>query len=106
MNESCNNFKNKEASIKNLENHVGQISKKKSERPSGMFPSDTEFNPREQCNMISLRSGKNLSVPGKIEVVSEREKIREEEREKVRAEEKEMIREEIRKEERENSKGD
>src|ERR1044072_4164238 len=66
-----------------------------------MFPSDTELNPREQCNMISLRSGKNLSGPGKIEVVSEREKIREEEREKIRAEEREIIREEIMKEEKE-----
>ena len=54
-----------------------------------MFPSDTELNPREQCNMISLRSGKNLSAPGKIEVVSEREKIREQEREKIRAKERE-----------------
>ena len=47
-----------------------------------MFPSDTELNPREQCNMINLRSGKNSSVPGKIEVVSERERRFEKKREK------------------------
>src|ERR1044072_298216 len=64
-----------------------------------MVLSDTEVIPGEQCNMISLRSGKNLSVPGKTEVI--REKIREEEREKIRAEEIEIIIEEIRKEERE-----
>ncbi|XP_022868807.1 uncharacterized protein LOC111388359 [Olea europaea var. sylvestris] len=36
----------------------------------GKFPSDTEVNPREQCNMITLRSGKMVeeSKPKKIMV--------------------------------------
>ncbi|XP_057425926.1 uncharacterized protein LOC130719321 [Lotus japonicus] len=58
INESRNNFKNQEASIKNLENQVGQISKQLSERPPGMFPSNTVPNPRENISAVTLRSGK------------------------------------------------
>ncbi|XP_057432285.1 uncharacterized protein LOC130725041 [Lotus japonicus] len=58
INESGNNFKNQEASIKNLENQVGQISKQLSERPPGMFPSNTVPNPRENISAVTLRSGK------------------------------------------------
>ena len=42
---------------------MGQISKQLTERPKGTFPSDTIVNPREQCNAISLRSGKVVSPP-------------------------------------------
>ncbi|XP_057443914.1 uncharacterized protein LOC130736080 [Lotus japonicus] len=56
--ESRNIFKNQEASIKNLENQVGQISKQLSERPPGMFPSNTVPNRRENFSAVTLRSGK------------------------------------------------
>ncbi|XP_057443902.1 uncharacterized protein LOC130736066 [Lotus japonicus] len=58
INESRNNFKNQEASIKNLENQVGQISKQLAERPPGMFPSNTVPNPKENISVVTLRSGK------------------------------------------------
>ncbi|XP_057418051.1 uncharacterized protein LOC130712234 [Lotus japonicus] len=58
INESRNNFKNQEASIKNLENQVGQISKQLSERPPSMFPSNTVPNPRENIFAVTLRSRK------------------------------------------------
>ncbi|XP_062086290.1 uncharacterized protein LOC133792404 [Humulus lupulus] len=34
-------------------------------RPQGNLPSNTEVNPKEQCNAISLRSGKKLEEPVK-----------------------------------------
>ncbi|XP_057747257.1 uncharacterized protein LOC130966461 [Arachis stenosperma] len=53
--------KNHEASIKNLERQIGQISKQMSvERPSSSLPSDTIPNPKEECKAIQLRSGRIL----------------------------------------------
>jgi len=49
----CNNT----ASLYNLENQVGQIAKSLSERHQGSLPSNTETNPREHVNAITLRSG-------------------------------------------------
>jgi len=51
-------FKNYEASIKNLKNQLGQLSKQITERSSGNFPSDTIVNPKEHCKAITIRSGK------------------------------------------------
>nr|KYP49470.1 hypothetical protein KK1_028817 [Cajanus cajan] len=72
MNETRTNFKNQEASIRNLENQIGQISRQLSERPPGTFPSDTITNPREQCKEIQLRSGKVLMNEKKSEVEGEK----------------------------------
>ncbi|XP_052111948.1 uncharacterized protein LOC107472537 [Arachis duranensis] len=53
--------KNHEASIKNIERQIGQISKQMSvERPSSSLPSDTIPNPKEECKAIQLRSGRIL----------------------------------------------
>ncbi|XP_061366624.1 uncharacterized protein LOC133309812 [Gastrolobium bilobum] len=50
-------FKNQEASIKNLENQIGQLARQMAERPPGNFPSDTIVNPKGQCKAITTRSG-------------------------------------------------
>ena len=53
--------KNQEASMKNLERQIGQISKQISvEKPSSSLPSDTIPNPKEECKVVQLRSGKVL----------------------------------------------
>ncbi|XP_061350298.1 uncharacterized protein LOC133295475 [Gastrolobium bilobum] len=49
--------RNQEASIRNLEIQIGQLSKQFSERAQGTFPSNTIVNPREHCNSITTRSG-------------------------------------------------
>ena len=49
-----------EASLKNLENQVGQLANNLSRRPQGGLPSNTENNPREEVNAVTLRSGKEL----------------------------------------------
>ena len=59
------NFKNQEASIRNLENQVGQIARQLADRPQGTFPSDTETNPKEHCKAITLRSGKTIDTQHK-----------------------------------------
>ena len=47
--------------MKNLERQIGQISKKISvEKPSSSLPSDTIPNPKEECKVVQLRSGKML----------------------------------------------
>ncbi|XP_010247674.1 PREDICTED: uncharacterized protein LOC104590651 [Nelumbo nucifera] len=53
-------FQNQEASIKNLETQVGQLAQILSSRVQGTLPSNTEANPREQVQAITLRSGKEL----------------------------------------------
>ncbi|XP_052118996.1 uncharacterized protein LOC127748476 [Arachis duranensis] len=53
--------KNHEASIRNLERQIGQLSKQAViERPSSSLPSDTIPNPKEECKAIQMRSGKIL----------------------------------------------
>ncbi|XP_010247573.1 PREDICTED: uncharacterized protein LOC104590557 [Nelumbo nucifera] len=53
-------FQNQEASIKNLENQVGQLAQLISTRIPGTLPSNIEVNPREQVQAITLRSGMEL----------------------------------------------
>ncbi|XP_062102852.1 uncharacterized protein LOC133813440 [Humulus lupulus] len=48
------------SSIRNLEMQVGQLENLLQIRSQGNFPSNTEVNPKEHCNAISLRSGKEL----------------------------------------------
>ena len=73
MQETRANFKNQEASIRNLENQVGQIAKQLAEKPQGSFPSDTETNPKEHCKAITLRSGKTIKVQPKKNQEKEQE---------------------------------
>src|SRR5579859_5998464 len=61
-------FKNQGASLKNLENQVGQLALAIHTRPQGSFPSDTE-NPREnkeQCQAIQLRNGREVQMPRRV----------------------------------------
>ncbi|XP_016173567.1 uncharacterized protein LOC107616080 [Arachis ipaensis] len=79
MNETRAKFKNQDASIRNLEVQVGQIAKQLA-KPTNTFPSDIEFNPREECKIISLRSGRVIVMKNKeqaeapLEVEEEKEK--------------------------------
>nr|XP_025670465.1 uncharacterized protein LOC112770298 [Arachis hypogaea] len=53
--------KNYEASLRNLERQIGQLSKQiVAERPTNTLPSDTIPNPKEGCKAIQLRSGRTL----------------------------------------------
>jgi hypothetical protein len=56
-------LKNHDASIKNLETQMGQLSKQLSEKQQGKFPSDAIVNPKEQCHAIILSSGNDASHP-------------------------------------------
>ncbi|XP_073153028.1 uncharacterized protein [Henckelia pumila] len=53
-------MQNQDASIKNLENQIGQLAKAMSNRELGTFPSDTEKNPKKQVKAVELRSGKRM----------------------------------------------
>ncbi|KAL5567485.1 hypothetical protein UlMin_024060 [Ulmus minor] len=66
IDETKANFRNQGASIRNLEHQVGEISKLLAERTQGALPSNTEKNPREHVNAISLRSGKELDPPKQV----------------------------------------
>nr|XP_025703679.1 uncharacterized protein LOC112805519 [Arachis hypogaea] len=52
--------KNHEASMRNLERQIGQLSKNQAERPTNVFPSDTIPNSKEECKAIQLKSGRTL----------------------------------------------
>ncbi|QHO43787.1 uncharacterized protein DS421_5g165630 [Arachis hypogaea] len=52
--------KNHEASIRNLERKIGQISRKSAKRPANIFSSDTISNLKEECKAIQLRSDKTV----------------------------------------------
>ncbi|KAK8945257.1 hypothetical protein KSP39_PZI007733 [Platanthera zijinensis] len=55
------NIRNLTGSIKNLENQIGQLAKLFSERQQGALPGNTEPNPRESANAITLRSGTEVT---------------------------------------------
>ncbi|XP_052176597.1 uncharacterized protein LOC127790905 [Diospyros lotus] len=46
-----------DATIKNIENQIGQLAKILTERQPGTWPSNTEVNPNEQVNAITTKSG-------------------------------------------------
>ncbi|KAL4287327.1 hypothetical protein AHAS_Ahas19G0175100 [Arachis hypogaea] len=53
--------KNHEASLRNLERQIGQLSKQTvAERAPNALSSDTILNPKEECKAIQLRSGRTL----------------------------------------------
>jgi len=54
--------RNMQASIQGIEKHLGQIAATLAERPPGSLPSNTETNPREHLQAITLRSGKEVEV--------------------------------------------
>ncbi|XP_052203110.1 uncharacterized protein LOC127808579 [Diospyros lotus] len=53
-------FQNQQAAIRNLEMQIGQIANMVNNRAQGTLPSTTENNPKEQCKVIKLRSGKQV----------------------------------------------
>ncbi|XP_073318147.1 uncharacterized protein [Primulina huaijiensis] len=53
-------LQNQDASIKGLENQIGQLAKMIASRESGTLPSNTETNPKEQVKAIELKSTKVL----------------------------------------------
>src|SRR4051812_31870398 len=76
MQENDARLKNQEASIKNIETQIGQLTNLLTARAQGALPSDTEKNPREHVNAITLRSGTRYDEPQmktSTEVVEERE---------------------------------
>ena len=52
-------LQNQQATIRNLENQISQMSQQSSNRPSGSLPSNTEQNPKG-TNAITLKSGKEV----------------------------------------------
>ncbi|XP_073120170.1 uncharacterized protein [Henckelia pumila] len=64
-------MQNQDASIKNLENQIGQLAKAFSNRELGTLPSDTEKNPKEQVKAVELRSGKKIECERQSEKESE-----------------------------------
>ncbi|KAK8926051.1 hypothetical protein KSP39_PZI018317 [Platanthera zijinensis] len=61
------NIRNITGSLKNLELQVGQLARLMSERALGALPGNTEPNPRETANAITLRSGKEVVDPKRID---------------------------------------
>src|SRR3954465_7350607 len=68
-------LQNHDSILKNLEQQVGQIHGLLSQRQSGKFPSDTEKNPHEQVNAISLRSGRQLEERSPEVVINEKDEV-------------------------------
>ena len=54
---------NQNATIQDLSRHIGNLSKKFDERQQGALPSNTEPNPKEQCQAIITRSGNEYPSP-------------------------------------------
>ena len=84
MNETKANLKNQAtqlnnqaAQLRNLEVQMGQMANLLTERQRGALLSNSEVNPRpegnEQVKAITLRSGKELAVPGQPPVIGEAE---------------------------------
>ena len=69
--------KNASASLKNLETQVGQLTLNIPNQSKGIFPSDTQKNPKE-CMAIQLKSGKDLSSNKRTERKEETEAEKEE----------------------------
>ncbi|XP_073153803.1 uncharacterized protein [Henckelia pumila] len=64
-------MQNQDASIKNLENQIGQLAKAMSSRELGTLPSDTKKNPKEKVKAVELRSGKIIEGEKRGEKESE-----------------------------------
>ncbi|XP_062100515.1 uncharacterized protein LOC133806429 [Humulus lupulus] len=51
------------SSIRSLETQIGQLAQMFSSRQQGNFPSSTEVNRKEQCQVVTLRSGTKYDGP-------------------------------------------
>ena len=56
-------MRNQGASIYNLENQLGKISKILTERAPGFLLGNTKTNPKEHVKVVTLRSRKKLQIP-------------------------------------------
>ena len=68
-------LQNQQATIRNLEGQISQISQQLSTRPLGSLPSNTEENPK-RVNAIMLRSGKELKVIDKEDQAHEETSVK------------------------------
>ncbi|XP_061371374.1 uncharacterized protein LOC133313966 [Gastrolobium bilobum] len=75
-------FWNQEASIRNLETQISQLSKQFTARTHGTFPSNTDTNPNAQCNSIVTRRGIVIQPVIKPQVEKKKEAEPEAEKEK------------------------
>ena len=68
-------LQNEGAQIRNLELQIGQMATLLTERQHGSLPSNSEVNPRREGNEhvkdVTLRSGRELAVPGPPPVIRE-----------------------------------
>ena len=71
--------KNTSASLKNLETQVGQLALNMPNQNKGIFPSDTQKNPKD-CMAVQLRSGKEVGNNSKKERKEDTEAEREDTR--------------------------
>ena len=70
------NNQDTQASIKNLERQMGQLSSAVSRleaKDSGKLPSQTKLNPRETVNVITLRGGKEIENKPEMRAKDEQE---------------------------------
>ncbi|PPS13867.1 hypothetical protein GOBAR_AA06710 [Gossypium barbadense] len=58
-------LKNQQASIQGLETQIGQLAKLISKRPLGSLPSNTEPNPMEKINAITIQDEEGLETGSK-----------------------------------------
>ncbi|PPR93388.1 hypothetical protein GOBAR_AA27286 [Gossypium barbadense] len=56
-------LKNQQASIQGLKTQIGQLAKLISEQPQCSLPSNTESNPKEQINAITIEDAEGLVAP-------------------------------------------
>ncbi|XP_039138757.1 uncharacterized protein LOC120276091 [Dioscorea cayenensis subsp. rotundata] len=66
-------MRNKQASLQNLENQVGWITKLVSKWPQGSLLSNTEANPHVHLKAIPLRSGEKVGMGGDKMIKMEKE---------------------------------
>ncbi|XP_037494810.1 uncharacterized protein LOC105631100 [Jatropha curcas] len=74
MNETRENNKIQQAAIRNLEIQLVQFANMMAAGPQGTLPSNTEKNPKEQVQAITLRSGKQLEGTTRIEKEKEEQR--------------------------------
>src|SRR3954466_3493418 len=75
MQENDARLKIQEASTKNIETQIGQLTNLLTARAPGALPSDTEKNPREHINAITLRSRTKYEGPTQKEREVEAEEV-------------------------------
>ena len=71
MNETRTSLQNQSAQIRSLEVQISQMANMFSKRQQGNLPSTSKMNPKrdvkEHCKAITLRTGKELETPVRIE---------------------------------------